>query len=594
MTTKTSWDLTPLFAGLDDPKIAESEQASIMAVEAFAKRWQDRTDWLENPSSLAEIIADYERLSRDHGLNDKVLYYLWLQSELDQANNEIKAKLNQARSVAQKLGNQTQFFGLRLARVKKEIQQQFLASPQLVEYKHFLECIFAGAPYLLTESEEKILNLQSGIAYGNWVQMTEASLAKEEREVAGQKRGFAEITSLMSKTDEKTRQEAVAAFDEILSSKVEMAEAEINSVLENKKIDDELRGTKRPDQLRHLSDDIETEVVDAMIEAVKENYSLVHDYYELKAKLLKKDRLAYHERGIPFGTIGRHYDFDEAVSIVGEALKNLDPDLHQKYEQLLTRGQVDALPKTGKSGGAFCAGEGDISLPTYILLNHTGEFRDVMTLAHEMGHGLNNELMRDKQNELNFGTPTSTAEVASTLVELIVAEAIETKTDDEKKLAMLIARLDDEVSTIFRQVAAYTFEQQLHEDFRQAGFLPIETIGKIFHQKMTDYLGPAVIFDGQHEKWWIHWSHFRRYFYVYSYASGLLIAKALRNKLREDKKFIEKIKDILSAGTSASPREIFARAGLDITANDFWQKGLAETARDISEAKKLASKLGLI
>jgi len=594
MNTKTSWDLTPLFTGLDDPKMTESEQASIMAVEAFAKRWQDRTDWLENPASLAEIIADYERLNRDHGGNDKVLYYLWLRSELEQGNNEVKARLNQARSVAQKLGNQTQFFGLRLARVDKNIQQQFLASPQLTEYRHFLERIFADAPYLLTEPEEKILTLQSGIAYGNWVQMTEASLAKEEREVTGQKRGFAEITGLMSKTDEKTRQEAVAAFDEILGSKLEMAEAEINSVLENKKIDDELRHTTRPDQLRHLSDDIETEVVDAMIEAVKQNYSLVHDYYQLKAKLLKKDRLAYHERGIPFGTIGRHYNFDEAVVIVGEAFKNLDPDLDKHYQKLLTNGQVDALPKTGKSGGAFCAGEGDSTLPTYILLNHTGEFRDVMTLAHEMGHGLNNELMREKQTALNFGTPTSTAEVASTLMELIVTESIESKTNDEEHLAMLIARLDDEVSTIFRQVAAYTFEQQLHADFRQAGFLPAESIGKLFRQKMTDYLGPAVIFEDQHEKWWIHWSHFRRYFYVYSYASGLLIAKALRNKLREDKNFIDKIKDILSAGTSASPREIFARAGLDITASDFWQKGLAETALDIKKARELATNLGLI
>ncbi|MFA6416370.1 MAG: M3 family oligoendopeptidase [Candidatus Paceibacterota bacterium] len=594
MQTKTSWDLTPLFSGLDDPRLTEAEQASTMAVEAFAKRWQDRTDWLENPTSLAEIISDYERLSRDHGQNDKVLYYLWLRSELDQADNAIKARLNQARSLAQKLGNQTQFFGLRLARVTKETQQEFLANPQLASYRHFLESVFANAPYLLTEAEEKILNLQSGVSYGNWVQMTEASLAKEEREVAGQKRGFAEITGLVSKVDEKIRREAVGAFDEILGSKIEMAEAEINSVLENKKIDDELRHTTRPDQLRHLSDDIETEVVDAMIKAVKQNYQLAHDFYQLKARLLKKDQLAYHERGIPFGTIGRHYEFDEAVTIVGGALKNLDEDLNKKYEQLLTNGQVDVLPKTSKSGGAFCAGESSISLPTYILLNYTGEFRDVMTLAHEMGHGLNNELIREKQNELNFGTPTSTAEVASTLVELIVSEEIETKTSNETRLAMLMARLDDEIGTIFRQVAAYTFEQQLHEDFRQAGFLSADNIGKLFRQKMSEYLGPAINFEDQHEKWWIHWSHFRRYFYVYSYASGLLIAKALHNKLREDKNFITQIKEILSAGTSASPREIFSQVGLDITAPDFWQKGLEETARDIKQAEELATKLGII
>lgn len=591
MATKTSWDLTPLFSSLADPKLEESQQTAAIAVETFAKRWQDRTDWLENPTSLAEIIKDYERLNRDHGLNDKVTYYLWLCTELNQADNETRAKLNQARSLAQKLGNKIQFFGLRLARISQEKQEEFLHSSLLTEYHHFLEKIFAEAPFLLSEAEEKILNLQSNIAYGNWVQMTEASLAKEEREIAGQKRSFAEITNLTSAPDEKIRLAAVDAFDEIIKSKSEMAEAEINSVLENKKIDDELRQTKRPDMLRHLADDIETEIVDAMINTVKKNFNLAHRYYRLKAKLFKKDQLLYHERSIPFGQVNRQYDFNEAKEIVGLTLRNLDPEFGKKFEKMLSTGQIDVFPKTGKSDGAFCAGEDSSSLPTYILLNYTDKFRDVMTLAHEVGHGLNNELIREKEKGLNFGTSTSTAEVASTLMELFVSEELEKKSTDKEKLAMIISRLDDEMATIFRQVAAYSFEQELHQQFRQTGFLPLKTIGQLFRQQMENYLGSSIIFEERHENWWIHWSHFRRYFYVYSYASGLLIAKALQNKWREDKTFINQIKTVLSTGTSISPKNIFAQVGLDISQADFWQKGLDEIAETLNIAENLAEKI---
>ena len=593
MTIKTAWNLSPLFSGLDDPKLAEVAKASTMTVEAFARKWQDRDDWLVNPTILKEVLDEYERLMHDQGHNSLAMYYLWLSSELNQGDTQIRAKLNQARHLAQNLTNKTQFFGLRLARVSTKIQTEFLQHPELKNYHHFLANVFATAPYLLSEAEEKILNLNSGVAYGNWIQMTESSLSKEEREIAGQKRGFAEITGLISSQDKKIHQEAVKAFDEFLAKKIDMAEAEINSVLEYKKIDDELRGTTRPDQLRHLEDDLETITVDTMLALVTDHFQLAHDFYQLKAKLLGQTKLAYHERTIPYGQIGRHYEFTEAVAIVEKTLLAVSPKLAEKFKNLLTNGQVDALPKTGKNGGAFCAHD-LLSAPTYVFLNHTGEFKDVLTLAHEMGHALNNELMREKLNALDFGGPISTAEVASTLVELLVAEELEAGVDEETKLALLVSRLDDDIATIFRQVSAYHFEQSLHEDFRQTGFLSAQNIGQLFKQKMTDYLGPAVSFETQHEKWWIYWSHFRRYFYVYSYASGLLIAKALRNKLREDKNFIDKIIEILSAGSSLAPKDIFAHAGLDIGQPDFWQKGLAETSRDLATAVALAKKLGKI
>jgi oligoendopeptidase F len=228
------------------------------------------------------------------------------------------------------------------------------------------------------------------------------------------------------------------------------------------------------------------------------------------------------------------------------------------------------------------------------LLNHVDKLDDVTTLAHELGHGINQALMNKNQNSLNTGTLLSTAEVASTFMEDFIVEELLREADEETRLAILVKRMDDSVGTIIRQTACYCFERELHSEFRKKGYLSKEEIGAIFQKNMAAYMGPFVEQSPGSENWWIHWWHIREYFYVYSYASGLLISKAMQAKVRENPAFIAKVKEFLSAGLSDSPKNIFLRLGIDITKKEFWDEGLNEVEVLLNETEELARKLGKI
>ena len=386
---------------------------------------------------------------------------------------------------------------------------------------------------------------------------------------------FSEIVGLMNSKKKRVRDSAAKAFNDILERNAEVAEAEINSVFANKKIDDELRGSPRPDTLRHLSDDIESEVVDALIESVSRRFTIPVRYYALKARLLKVRKLAYHERNVEYGEMARRYPYPKSVDLVHRVLGKLDPEFADIFAGFVHNGQIDAYPKKGKDSGAFCIHHLMVQ-PTYILLNHTGKLHDVLTIAHELGHGINNELIKKKQHALDFGTPTSTAEVASTFMEDFMLDEVLHAADDELRLAIMMQKLNDDVSSIFRQVACYCFEQELHKDFRAKGYLSKEEIGKLFQKHMAAYMGGAVEQSEGSENWWVYWNHIRYFFYVYSYASGLLISKSLQNSVKRDPAFIVQVKEFLSAGLSDSPKNIFSRLGIDISDKRFWDRGLDE------------------
>ncbi len=371
----------------------------------------------------------------------------------------------------------------------------------------------------------------------------------------------------------------------------DVAETEINSVLSNKKVDDELRRIPRPDLTRHIGDDIDTEIVDTLLKAVSGRFDISSRYYGLKARLLKVKKLKYHERSVEYGNVSKKFSYNESLKLVLQVFKNLDGKFVEILDAFIKNGQFDVYPRKGKVSGAFCAHH-LISQPTYILLNHTNRLNDVLTLAHELGHGINNELIREKQNAVNFGTPVSTAEVASTFMEDFVLQEILKKADDELRLSLMMMKLNDEVSTIFRQVACYMFEQELHPLFRQKGYLSKEEIGGLFRKHMSAYMGDSVEQSPGSENWWVHWSHIRSFFYVYSYAGGLLISKSLQKSVKEDPRFIEKVKEFLSAGLSDSPRNIFSRLGVDITDQNFWEKGLDEVETLLRETTQLAARLG--
>ncbi len=587
---KTEWDYTDL-----ETNFEKERKNCEIATSGFVSKWKERKDYLENPKVLLEALNDYEKFLRDYGQTKEECYY-WLKKAKDSNNIEIISKERNADKFYEKINDEIRFFGLNIANISKEKHEEFLNYGGLLPYKNHLKKIFKKSKYLLSEKEEKILSLKSGPAHSSWEDLTNRLLLSEERETlmedgSLEKKTYPDLISLMKSKNKEVRYKAKVAFESILEKQKISTEAEINAILRNKEINDELRGYPRPDSARHLSDDMESKVVDSLIETVTKRFDISQRYYKLKSKLLKMDKLDYSERGIDFGKIESNFEYKESVNLVRKVLGNLDPEFELIFSKFSEEGRIDAFPKKGKEGGAFCVYFGT-KKPVYILLNHAGTLNDVTTIAHEVGHGINNELMK-KQNELNFGTPLSTAEVASTFMEDFVLDELLEKSNEEEKLGILIQSLEGNINSIQRQIAFYNFEKDLHKNFRKESYLSNEKIGKLFKDNLSRYMGEAVDCS-KADNWWMYVGHFRRPFYVYSYASGTLISKAMQEKVKENPEFIENVKEFLSAGSSKSPKELFLDMDIDISKKEFWEKGLNNLENRLIEAENLAEKLGRI
>ncbi len=578
--------------GDHDPKIIQILTTAKTAYQDFVDTWEQRTDYLTNPAILKRALDDYEALARDHAGSGSAGYYFWLRSHQDQSDPKIKAQTNKIHELETKLVNEVEFFTNRLSKISLASQKLMLSALELKPYHHFLERLFTTGKYVLSEPEEKILNLMSQTSFENWVNMVQEFISKEKREVldeSGQKvlKPMSDFISLLNSQKKEVRDVSAGAMNDVLAKHSDSAEHELNSILLDKKLDDELRGFERPDKARHINDDIDTEVVDALVDTISSRFELSARYYALKARLLKVPKLAYHERNVNLGSLNRKYSYEKAVDMVETTFNDLDPDFGRILRTMVDKGRIDVFPAKGKSNGAFCMHKRP-SDPTYILLNHTNKLNDVLTLGHEMGHAVNNILIARVQNALNYDTPLSTAEVASTFMEDFVFDRAQAEYDPSDRLYLLMEKLNDDVSTIFRQVACYKFEQELHNTYREKSYLTKEEIGALFTKHMAAYMGDAVEQSPGSQNWWVYWSHIRSFFYVYSYASGLLISKSLQSMLRREKSSIVKVKKFLSAGVSESPKKLFFDMGIDISNAKFWNRGLDAVELLLNQAESLA------
>jgi oligoendopeptidase F len=595
---KTSWDLTPLFKSDKDPNIEKERKAVEKSANSFVKKWKHNDSYMTNSKSLREALDEYEIYYRKHGPYSKEYFYYHLKNSLNQSDIKTKAGLSNITDLSKKIENQTQFFVLNISKIEKSKQKELLKEPNLQKYKHFLEKIFEGAKYNLSEAEERIINLLDTTGRRNWVKMTAEFLSKEEFLILDEdgkkkKKNFEEIFDLIISKNKKVRDGAASAINKIAEKHLDVAEYELNSILKDKQINDELRGLERPDTSRHLLDDVDNTMVDVLVDSIQKRFSISHRYYRLKAKMFGLKKLKYYERNVEYGDVDIEYDFNTSVDIVRDSLGSLDKEFKSIFERFLKNGQIDVYPRKGKHGGAYCSNT-ILDTPTYILLNHTNKFRNVLAIAHEVGHGINSELMRKTCHSLSFDLSMCTAEVASTFMEDFIFDKIIKDSDKDMALTIMMQKLGDMVSTVQTQVACYLFEKDLHAEFRKAGYLSKEEIGKIFQKNMKAYMGEAVEQSPGSQNWWVYWSHIRSYFYTYSYASGLLISKALQNRVKKNPKEIEKVKIFLSAGTSDSPKNIFNKIGIDITKREFWNAGLDEIEDLLKEAEKLAKELGVI
>lgn len=591
------WDLSPLYTSDNDKRMSKDRKLSEENVNRFVKKYRKDKKHLKNPKHLLKALLEYEQLDLDNGIANKEGYYWGLRQAQDQTDTKIMASMNKYSEFAIKLANKLEFFTLEISKIPEKDQKKFLSYKGLKNYQHWLEGLFKTAKYNLSESEEKILNIVGKTSSSNWIDMTEEFLALESREFTDEKgkkktENLTKLISNLSSESKKTRDSSAKGINEILEKVSPIATKEINSILEHKRDIDSLRGLKRADQARHISDDIDTSVVDALVKAVSEDFKTSQNFYKFKAKYHKLKKLAYHERHIPTDSAKTKYSYERSRDITLKVFNSLDSELGEAARSFFDEKRIDVYPRKGKNNGAFCAATSKV-LPSYILLNHTGRMEDLFTLAHELGHGVNNVLMQI-QSPINYGTSLSTAEVASTFFEDFVFEEILIQSNEQERLSLMMKKVSDDIATIHRQIAGYRFELAMHSEFRMSGYLTKQRLGEIFRENMSAYMGKYVSQDKGSENWWVYWGHFRRFFYVYSYASGLLISKSLQSMVRENPKNIELVKTFLSKGNSASPSELFLEMGIDISKPSFWKRGLGETSRLLLQTEKLAKKLGKI
>lgn len=590
----TKWNLKLLYKSDTDPAIDKDIKKLTALTNRFANKWSKRDDYLTDAAVLQQALDEYSQYAGASMRLNGGIYYFFLRRDQDQLSSKVKSRFHQLSELESKLGNKVEFFDLNLAKIDKKLQKEFLADPRLAAYRHYLDMCFKKAQYFLSLEQEQLINLKSQPAYNMWVDMTSALLSSEKRTItiAGKKTdaSFEDLLNLMDDSRKTVRDQAAKAFNSILEQYIEVGVNEINAVLTDKKINDELRGYSRPDMSRHLKDDIPSRAVDTLIDTVTAHNEIARDYYRLKARLLGVKKLRYHERNLPYGDVSKKYGYNEAVEIMQSVINRLDPKLAAISERLIKEGQADVYPAVGKQSGAYCMPTGQ-GQPTYLLLNYTSKLRDVSTLAHEMGHALHFELM-GKLPALYYGASTATAEVASNYFEGLVLDELATGIDDEQRLSLLMSKLNDSISSTFRQAAFYQFETDLHRDLRKQGYLSKEHIGNLYRKRTSAYMGTSVSQDPGSENWWLYVSHFRKYFYVYSYVSGMLIAQALIAYTKADPSYISKVKKFLASGRSQSTHSIFKSLGIDINKTQIWQAGIDEIKVDLAEAKTLAKKLG--
>lgn len=590
----TDWNLVELATGVNDPKIQIELNEMQNAVKNFRNKWVN-SNYLENLDSIYEVFVEYNNLIENY-FPLRCDYYVSLAKALNSSDEDLKKMDAKINDTVQKTVNDMQFFEIGISKIPETLQSELLADERFNNFKHYFEKHFLQGKYVLTDPEEKILNLKSNGSYTRWTEMVKELLSNKEKPVLNddgeiEMQNYSKISGTVFSKKQEVRDSGCAALSEIFSESLEIATAEFNAILEDKKVEDEIRGYKNPESSTLLGDDVDEEIVSALVNAVSSKFEIVERFYKLKAKLLGKDILKYQDRNVEIGEIEMKINYEDSAKLISETFHEVDTEFGEIFDSFLDSGMIDVYPRKGKRGGAFCM-RGAKNIKPYILLNHKDVFDDAMTLAHEAGHGINHEMINKNNEGVNRGSTVAIAEVASTFFEDCVIEKLSSKfVTKPQQLALKMKQLNDIVNTVFRQISFYRTEQNFHNSFREKFNLSPVELGEIFIENVREFAGNSVQLDDGIKNWWIGVPHFRYFFYVYSYSSGLLISKAIQNFLKQDKSFVDKIKIFLKSGSDKSPYTIFKEMGIDIKDPEFWKKGIEEIEKLLVEAENIAKEI---
>jgi len=591
------WDLSDLYEDHNDPDIIKDIEKSLDEAEDFRKDFKGKIERAKlTPEEFEKAMNRYEEIYEKIA---KVYSFAQLYYSLDTQDPDRGALVQKSQKKMSDVKNKLVFFELEWQGLDDKKAKEYMESEELKDYKNYLRHWRRYEPYMLSESEEQIIESLQNTAKDAFVRLFDQTIGEIEVEFEHEdkthKMVLDQALSVLYERDREKRKKASNAVTEALKNKNKVLTFIFNNIVQNHSTICDFRDYPDPMTPRNLDNRVDRDTVDALMEAVIGNMDIVQKYYELKKDIMDLDELYDFDRYDPLpGTIP-DAEFEESKEKVLEAYEKFSPKLRDVAEKFFENNWIDAELKSGKRGGAFSASTVP-SVHPYILLNFTDKTSDTMTMAHELGHGVHQYLARDK-GVLQQSTPLTTAEMASVFGEMLLFDKLMNETDDpEKKLILLSDKLQSDFATVFRQVIMTRFEQELHNAQREKGELKQEQINELWMKANEKEFGDVLELREEYGWWWSYVLHFVHYpFYCYAYAFGELLVLALYDMYKKQgDEFVPKYINLLKAGGSDDPKNLLERIGVDITDPEFWQRGLSVLRDHVEEAEKLAKKTGKV
>ena len=586
---QVEWNLSDLFEGPDDPRIESDLDEALAGAQTFRERYRGKLGEL-SAEELRDAVAEAERIK---SISYRVEVFARLRFAADNSDQARGALVQKVRERNTQVETELLFFDLEWAALDDDVAERLLADPALEHYATVLRSERRYRPFLLSEPEERISAEKNVTGEGAWDRFFNELLSELRVSLDGDDLSLDEALAKLSRlTSQDERRLVAEAVTEALQPGMRTRGYVLNTILNERAIEDRLRGYSTWISARNLGNEIPDEAVDSLVDAIVARYDIPHRFYALKAKLLGLPRLRDYDRYAPLQEVGGTIAWDDARALVLDAFNSFSPEAGEIVSRFFEREWIDAAVRPGKILGAFCATLVPDVHP-YVLMNYAGERRSVLTLAHELGHGLHGSLAQDL-GLLNARTPLTLAETASVFAEALTFERLMEQEDDPRaRLDLLIGRIDDTIATVFRQIAMNRFEHAIHTGRREEGELPLERVSELWTREQERMLGDAVEVTEGYKSWWSYVPHFISVpGYVYAYSFGYLFSLAIyRRYLDEGESLVEPYLDLLRAGGSAPPAELASRLGFDLGDPGFWSAGLDAIGVLVDEAEALAAEL---
>ncbi len=582
------WDLSIFYQKLDDPAIdRDMERVQGMAND-FAAKYRGRVAQLD-AEEMVDAMVEMEAI---YDLSGRIGSYASLNFSTDTTNPQVGRLLQRVREQGAKLAQTLLFFDLEWKAVDDAVAAQLLAHPTLGKYRHPLEADLRYKPYTLSEIEEQLIVEKDVTGAGAWVRFFTQLTSAMRFDWEGEKVNQSKILDKLHSEDRAVREKAAESVTAGLREKQMELTYIFNTLMLDKANEDQRRGYPTWISARNLSNKAPDAVVEALIQAVTSNYDIVARHYQLKRALLGLDDLRDYDRYAPLKIDApeANYSWEEARQVVHSAYTAFSPRLGEIVNRFFEENWIHAPVLPNKRGGAFAAPTVASAHP-FVFVNYLGKDRDIMTLAHELGHGVHMYLSGEAQGQTGLYTPLTTAEMASVFGEMLTFEDLMRRQPDPAvRLKALAHRVEDSFATVFRQVTMNRFEDGMHTARRSEGELPTERINQIWLETQRKMFGDSVTLTENYGWWWSYIGHFiHTPGYVYAYAFGELLVLALFNVYRKrGADFVPQYLDVLAAGDSDYPDRILAKVGVDLTDPNFWNEGLAFLRGMVEEEERLA------